>query len=108
MRKILDKRFSEAVALIIIVSSCLEARSSEEFSFAALFLSPLMYVLERRKAWIIVSIVPISYFLLYSLLSHFIPRYSEPLIPVSFLCLMMFFVDAVSRIISPLAVKLRD
>ena len=37
MRKILDKRFSEAVALIIIVSSCLEARSSEEFSFAALF-----------------------------------------------------------------------
>ena len=78
------------------------------FSFAALFFSPLMYALERRKAWIIVSIVPISYFLLYSLLSHFIPRYSEPLIPGSFLCLMMFFVDAVSRIIPPLAVKLRD
>ena len=74
----------------------------------ALFLSPLMYLLERRKAWMIISIVPISYFLLYSLLSHFIPSYSEPLIPVSFICLMMFVVDAASRFISPLAVKLRD
>ena len=78
------------------------------FSFMALFLSPLMYLLERRKAWMIISIVPISYFLLYSLLSHFIPSYSEPLIPVSFICLMMFVVDAASRFISPLAVKLRD
>jgi len=77
-------------------------------SFLALFASPLLYFLEKRKSWLIVSIVPIGYFLFYALFSHFIPRYSQPLVPLAFTCLMMALVDIASKVLSPSIVRLRD
>ena len=77
-------------------------------SFLALFAAPLLYFLEKRKSWLIVSIVPIGYFLFYALFSHFIRRYSQPLVPLAFICLMMVLVDIASKVLSPSIVRLRD
>ena len=77
-------------------------------SFLALLASPLLYFLEKRKSWLIVSIVPIGYFLFYALFSHFIPRYSQPLVPLAFICLMMVVVDMASKMLPPSVVRLRD
>ena len=77
-------------------------------AFISLFASPLLYLLENRKAWLIVSSVPIGYFLFYALFSHFIPRYSLPLVPLALICLMMVLVDVASKVLPPSIIRLRD
>jgi len=66
-------------------------------AYVALLVAPLMALVERRPSWLMVSIVPVSFFLFYSFLSHFLPRYSTPLVPASLVCLTMLIVDAGAR-----------
>ena len=49
-----------------------------------------------------VSIVPVSFFVFYGLLSHFLPRYSSPLVPASLVCIAMLVVDLIVRLVSRL------
>ncbi len=62
-------------------------------AYSALLVSPLYAFLERKLSWLMVSIVPVSFFLFYGLFSHFLPRYSTPFIPASLICLAMLVVD---------------
>ena len=62
-------------------------------AYSALLLSPLYALLDRKISWLMVSIVPVSFFLFYGLFSHFLPRYSTPFIPSSLICLAMLVVD---------------
>ncbi|WP_206749810.1 hypothetical protein [Synechococcus sp. UW179A] len=63
------------------------------FAFPALFLSPILSIVQRRLSWLMVSVVPISLFGFYALVSHFLPRYSLPIAPISVLCLTMLMVS---------------
>ena len=56
-------------------------------AFLSLLLVPLIGMLEGRKLWVLIGILPSLYFAFYAFASHFLPRYSEPLIPVSLICL---------------------
>ena len=67
-------------------------------AFTALLLAPLLALIERRHSWLMVSVVPVSFFVFYSLFSHFLPRYSAPLIPASLICLAMLIVDLGARL----------
>lgn len=69
-------------------------------AFLSLLLAPLLAWLERRVTWLLVSVVPISYFLFYGLASHFLPRYSSPFVPSALICLSMVAVDLASRLSS--------
>ena len=66
---------------------------------ACLFASPLIGWCEKRIGWILVSAVPLGYFWMYAVTSHFIPRYSKPLIPIALVCMAMVIVDCLSRLI---------
>jgi hypothetical protein len=62
---------------------------------------PLKHVamsLLRRPDWTLTSLVGVGYFLFHALLSHFTPRYSEPLIPLALVCLAAALVTAGRRI----------
>ena len=67
-------------------------------AYLALLAAPVMALLERRASWLMVSIVPVSLFLFYSLLSHFLPRYSTPLVPSALVCLTMLVIDLAARL----------
>ena len=67
-------------------------------AYSALLLAPLLAWIERRPSWLMVSIVPVSFFIFYSFLSHFLPRYSTPFIPASLVCLSMLVVDGFARL----------
>ena len=67
-------------------------------AYSALLLAPLLALIERRLSWLMVSIAPVSFFLFYSFLSHFLPRYSTPFIPASLICLTMLVIDLGERI----------
>ena len=71
-------------------------------SYTALLLAPLFAVVEQRLSWLMVSIVPVSFFVFYGLLSHFLPRYSSPLVPASLVCIAMLVVDLIVRLVSRL------
>ena len=60
---------------------------------------PLIGWCEKRIGWILVSAVPLSYFWMYAITSHFIPRYSRPLIPIALVCMVMVAVDCFSRLL---------
>ena len=62
-------------------------------AFSSLFLAPILSIVQRRLSWLMVSVVPISLFGFYALVSHFLPRYSLPIAPVSVLCLTMLMVS---------------
>ena len=66
-------------------------------AFSALLLAPVMACLERRRSWLLVSVVPLAYFLFYGLVSHFLPRYSSPFVPSALICLSMLTVDLVAQ-----------
>ena len=68
-------------------------------AFACLFAAPLIGWCEKRIGWILISAVPLSYFWMYAITSHFIPRYSRPLIPIALVCMVMVVVDCFSRLI---------
>ena len=67
-------------------------------AYLSMFISPLIALYERRLSWLLVSVVPISYFLFYSFFSHFLPRYSTPLVPTAIICLSMVVVDLAERL----------
>ena len=67
-------------------------------AYLALLIAPFLAFAERRISWLMVSILPVAFFLFYSLLSHFLPRYSTPLIPSSLVCLTMLVVDLAERL----------
>ena len=62
-------------------------------AFSSLFLAPILSIVQRRLSWLMVSVVPISLFGFYALVSHFLPRYSLPIAPVSVICLTMLMVS---------------
>ena len=64
-------------------------------AFVALLMAPWIGILRKRLIWIMVGLVPFTYFLFYASLTHFLPRYAEPLIPVSLIALGMVFVDLI-------------
>lgn len=63
-------------------------------AMASLLAMPWLGILLRRPDWTLTSMVGVGYFLFYALLSHFIPRYSEPLIPLALVCLAVLLVTA--------------
>ena len=71
-------------------------------AYLALLVAPLLALIERRLSWLMVSIVPVSLFVFYSFLTHFLPRYSTPFIPTSLVCLAMLLVDLGARVTSRL------
>ena len=66
-------------------------------AFSSLIMAPFLGLIERRLQWLMVSLVPLAYFVFYSLASHFLPRYSTPLVPSALICLSMLVVDLVER-----------
>lgn len=75
-------------------------------SFAALFLALLLGFVQQRPTWIYLSLAPVSYFLFYTGLSHFLPRYSEPLIPIALVCLFLIIIHLIGKIFPVLKISL--
>jgi len=75
-------------------------------SYLALFIAPVLGIIQRRFVWIYLSLVPIGYFVFFAAFSHFLPRYSEPLIPLAMICLLLMVVDCVSNLFPALKLKL--
>ena len=67
-------------------------------AYSALLLAPVFGLIERRASWFMVSITPLALFLFYSIFSHFLPRYSAPLVPSAVICLTMLLVDFFVRL----------
>lgn len=63
-------------------------------AMATLLLLPVFGVLWRRPEWVLISFMGVGYFLFYGLFTHFISRYSEPLIPLSLVCLSLVLLEA--------------
>ena len=63
-------------------------------AMAALLAMPLLGLLCRRPEWLLISFMGAGYFLFYGVLTHFISRYSEPLIPLSLVCLSVLALEA--------------
>ncbi|MFM9089228.1 MAG: hypothetical protein ACKOPT_14040 [Cyanobium sp.] len=63
-------------------------------AMAALLAMPLAGALGRRPEWLLISFMGAGYFLFYGLFTHFISRYSEPLIPLALVCLSVLIVEA--------------
>ena len=61
-------------------------------AFLSLLLVPLTGAYVGRKSWVLMGIVPALYFIFYAFATHFLPRYSEPLIPISLICLAITIV----------------
>ena len=77
-------------------------------SFLSLALVPIIGFHEKCKSWISIGIVPAIYYLFYALTSHFLPRYSEPLIPLSLVCLSILMVYIGTKILSLRALDCLD
>ena len=67
-------------------------------SFLALFVAPIIGIVQRRPVWIYLSLMPVGYFLFYAVFSHFLPRYSEPLIPLALICFFLMVTDCLARL----------
>ncbi len=63
----------------------LAAASVNLLAFAALLALPFLALWRRRPDWFAFSLMSVGMFWFYALLTHFIPRYSEPLIPLALL-----------------------
>jgi len=85
----------------------LAAISLNSMAYMALFAAPILAVVQRRFTWIYLSLVPVGYFLFYAAFSHFLPRYSELLIPMAMICLNLMIVDCFSRLFPSAGLKLR-
>lgn len=81
-------------------------------AMASLLMMPALGVALRRPEWVLISIVAVGYFLFYGLFSHFITRYSEPLIPLSLVCLSLVLVEAIrwagAHLFKPSTFRARD
>ena len=67
-------------------------------AYLALLAAPMLSLIERKSSWLMVSSAPVSFFIFYSFLSHFLPRYSTPFIPASLVCLSMLLVDFAAKL----------
>jgi hypothetical protein len=67
-------------------------------AMASLLAMPLLGAFLRRPDWVLMSIVGVGYFLFYGLFTHFIARYSEPLIPLSLVCLSVLLLTILRRL----------
>ena len=76
-------------------------------SYLALFLAPVLGIIQKRFVWIYISLVPVGNFMFYASFSHFLPRYSEPLIPIATICLLLVLVDCLTRIFPSAPIRLR-
>ena len=56
-------------------------------AFLSLIVVPMIGLYEKKRSWVVIGIVPTIYYSFYAFTSHFLPRYSEPLIPLSLVCL---------------------
>lgn len=72
----------------------------------SLLLMPWIDLALRKADWILISLLGCGYSLFYALFSHFIPRHSDPLIPVSLVYLSLLFLAAL-RQASPLILSIR-
>jgi len=77
------------------------------FAFGSLLIAPIIAIVQKRLIWLMVCVVPFAYFLFYASLTHFIPRYSEPLIPIALITLGMLVVDRASALIPASSFYLR-
>ena len=66
-------------------------------AFASLFAAAVLGVVRNKFIWLAISIIPSGYFCFYAFLSHFIPRYSEPMIPLAFVCMSVLGVGIASQ-----------
>lgn len=62
-------------------------------AMAALLVMPGLGLLLRRPEWLLISITGVAYLVFYGLFSHFITRYSEPLIPLALVCLSVLALE---------------
>ena len=76
-------------------------------SFVALFLAPLFGLLQQKPTWLYLSLAPASYFLFYAGFSHFLPRYSEPLIPLALVCLFLIAIQLIGKLFPASRICLR-
>jgi hypothetical protein len=76
-------------------------------SFLSLLCLPVLGFCYRRPVWILIPGIAAGFFAFYAGVSHFLPRYSAPLIPVSLLCLAIVAIALLQRLASdvPLGLK---
>jgi hypothetical protein len=67
-------------------------------AMASLALMPFLGLLLRQRDWFFMSLVGAGYFYFYGLFSHFINRYSEPLIPLSLVCLCVLLLASLQAL----------
>ena len=67
------------------------------FAYASMFVAVVLGIVQKKFIWLAISIIPAGYFLFYAFLSHFIPRYSEPMIPLAFVCMSVLGVAIASQ-----------
>lgn len=72
------------------------------FSFLSLALLPVLSFYFRRLDWFVVATPSLLLFLFYGLATHFIPRYSQPLIPIALLSLAIVVGVSIPRLRSHL------
>ena len=76
-------------------------------SFLSLLCLPVLGLCCRRPVWILIPGIAAGFFAFYAGVSHFLPRYSAPLIPVALLCLAIVAIALLQRLASdvPLGLK---
>jgi len=66
--------------------------------FFSLLLMPLIAVIRKRFDLLIFSIFSVGYFWIYAIFSHFIPRYSAPLIPISVIAMLIMAQETLFKV----------
>ena len=64
--------------------------------FGLVAILPVFGLLRYSDEWLVISLIPTGYFWFYAFLSHFRTRYSEPLIPLSFIALFLLLTALLS------------
>ncbi len=76
----------------------LAAAVANLLGFAALLALPFLALWRKRPDWFAFSLMGVGMFWFYALLTHFIPRYSEPLIPLAVLAVLVVGQALVQRV----------
>jgi hypothetical protein len=67
-------------------------------AFASLLAFPLVAIWRRRPDWFAFSLLPVGMYWIHALLTHFIPRYSEPLVPLALVSVLVLLHVAYLRL----------
>lgn len=65
--------------------------------FIAFLLMPIFAIIKKKMEWFVFSLFGLGFFWIYALFSHFIPRYSAPLIPLTIVSILMILQNSFSR-----------